>query len=81
MLEKNDKVYFHAVYRNSNKAASYASINFNRTVDAAIDRFSCSMIYAFFPSGVSTQMGPKCQIYQKRCQKKESKHTGHNVLN
>ena len=72
---------YHAIYRNSIKAASYASINLNRTVDAAIDRFSCSMMYAFFPSGVSTQMGPKFKIYEKRCRKKKSEHTGHNVLN
>ena len=54
---------FHATYRNLAKAVSYASINLNRTVDAAIDRFSCSIIYAFFPSGVSTQIGPRRKIY------------------
>ena len=58
-----DKNMFHATYRNLAKAVSYASINLNRTVDAAIDRFSCSIIYAFFPSGVSTQIGPKRKIY------------------
>ena len=29
---------FHATYRNLAKAVSYASINLNRTVDAALDK-------------------------------------------